>query len=168
MHEFVPCKVWNIAPHFKIKFWGIISIDMIKFCRHDFTHMITNQCTRWFKLVQFLIIKVIFSIYASMFTWIHCFSNTSCGTCDNFCNSTSPTMFDRHVADVTSDMPWTTMCTDIIAILYICLIMKQPLLVLEILVVLRSILRLFVGSCVCRKGIGEIYEKKWLSKNANL
>ncbi len=124
MHEFVPCKVWNIAPYFKINFWGIISIDMIKFCRHDFMHMITNLCTRWFKLVQFLIIKVIFSIYASMFTWIRCSSYTSCGICDNFCSSRSPAKFDRHVEDVTSDMPWTTMCTDIVAILYICLIMK--------------------------------------------
>jgi hypothetical protein len=77
MHEFVPFKVSNIAPYFTINFWGIISIDMIKFCRHDFMHMITNLCTRWYKLVQFLIIKVIFSIYASMFTWRHCFSNTS-------------------------------------------------------------------------------------------
>jgi hypothetical protein len=47
-------------------------------------------------------------------------------------------------------MPWTTMCRDIVAILYICSIMKQPILVLEIVVVLRSILRLLVGSCVSR------------------
>jgi hypothetical protein len=150
MHEFVPCKVWNIAPYFKINFLRIISIDMIKFCRHDFMHMITNLCTRWFKLAQFLIIKVIFSIYASMFTWIPCFSNTSRGTCGNFCRSTSPAKFDRHVEDVTSDMPWTTICTDIVAILYLCSIMKQPILVLKILVVLRSIIRLLVGSCVSR------------------
>jgi hypothetical protein len=50
MHEFVACKVWNIAPYFKINFWGIISIDTIKFSRHDFMHMITNLCTRWFKI----------------------------------------------------------------------------------------------------------------------
>jgi hypothetical protein len=138
MDEFVSRKVWNnIAPCFKINFWGIISIGTIKFCRHDFIHMITNLCTRWFKLVQFLIIKVIFSIYASMSRWIHCFSNMSFGTCDNFCRSMSPTKFDRHVEDVTSDMPWTTMCTYIVAILYICSIMKQQILVLEILVVLK-------------------------------
>jgi hypothetical protein len=100
-----------------------------KFCRHDFMHMITNLCIRLFKIVQFLIIKAIFSIYASMFTWIHCFINTSCGTCDNFCSSMSPTKFDRHVEDVTIDMPWTTMCTDILVIFYICSIMKQPILV---------------------------------------
>jgi hypothetical protein len=47
-------------------------------------------------------------------------------------------------------MPWTTMSTDIVAILYICSIMKQSVLVLEILVVLRSILRLLLGSCVSR------------------
>jgi hypothetical protein len=63
-------------------------------------HMITNLCTSWFKLVQFLIIKAIFSIYASMFTWIHCFSNTSCGTCENFCSSTSRTKFDQSLIDM--------------------------------------------------------------------
>ncbi len=49
-----------------------------------------------------------------------------CGTCDNFCSSTSRAKFDRHVEDVTSDMPWTTMCTNTVAIFYICSIMKQP------------------------------------------
>jgi hypothetical protein len=69
----------------------------------------------------------------------------------------APAKFDdRHVEDVTSDMPWTTMCTDTIAIFYICSIMKQPILVLEILVVLRSILRLLVGSCVSRK-----HKRRW-------
>jgi hypothetical protein len=53
-------------------------------------------------------------------------------------------------------MPWTTMCTNIVAGLYICSIMKQPTLVLEILVVLRSILRLLVGSCVSRN-----HKRQW-------
>ncbi len=74
-----------------------------------------------------------------------------CGTCDTFCSSTTPAKFDRHVEDVTSDMPWTTMCTNTVALFCICSIMKQPILALEILVVLRSILRLLVGSCVSRK-----------------